>query len=362
MLRKNTAQIIATMVAILLMTSCSTDASTTAAEAPCTSVAISTEIVSETEVPATETTVETTVTTVEPVEETLAETSVSTEAPVEETSTISETTPVVTTTAEEVEETKAVSIVETETTVPQDPVEGSKKEETKVVKTDKSEKKTTKVSKKKTKKPSEETRVVLDVKNIQQLPELPAGCEVTSTTIVMNYEGIKVDKMTLLSYLPMMQWPDKNDRWASPWDVFVGNPKLSYYGCYSPVIIKTVENAFEASDITSYEVVDLSGSTLEELYAQIDDGHPVIVWATMFMKESYTGRSSWTLQDGSTFHWRSNEHCLVLIGYDLEKNTVILSDPYDERGTVEYDADLFETRYEELYEQALIIRRIPKKK
>lgn len=200
-------------------------------------------------------------------------------------------------------------------------------------------------------------RVVLPVENIQQLPELPAGCEVTSTTIVMNYEGIKTDKMVLETYLPKMKYPDENGRWSSPWEKFVGDPKLSYYGCYSPVIIETVESCLKKNNIDSFEIVDISNSSMDDLYAQIDDGHPVIVWATMFMKASYTGRSSWTLQDGTKFNWRSNEHCLVLIGYDTKKNTVILSDPYDSKGTVEYDADLFETRYTELYKQALIIRR-----
>lgn len=204
--------------------------------------------------------------------------------------------------------------------------------------------------------PENESRVVLNVKNIQQLPELPAGCEVTATTIVMNYEGIDIDKMTLLKYLPKMQCPDENGRWDSPWKVFVGDPEVGRYGCYSPVIIDTVKEALAAKDITSYEVVDLSGSSIDELYLQIDNGHPVIVWATTFMKESYIG-ASWELQDGSNFNWRSKEHCLVLIGYDVKNNTVILSDPYDESGTVEYDADLFEKRYKELYEQALVIQK-----
>lgn len=205
--------------------------------------------------------------------------------------------------------------------------------------------------------PKKETRVVLDVKNIQQLPELPAGCEITSATMVLNYEGIDIDKMTLETYLTKMKQPDKNGRWASPWDVFIGDPKASRYGCYSSVIIKTVEKFFKANDITSYEIVDVSGSSIEELCAQIDSGHPVIVWATTSMKKSWIG-ASWKLQDGSTFNWRTKEHCLVLIGYDTDKNTVILSDPYDERGTVEYDMDLFEKRYKELYEQALVIQEI----
>ena len=39
---------------------------------------------------------------------------------------------------------------------------------------------------KETKKQRKES-VKLDVKNIQQLPEYRSGCEITSTTIVLNY-------------------------------------------------------------------------------------------------------------------------------------------------------------------------------
>lgn len=340
----------------------------------CSNSTTADEIVTKTaEVSSTSAVLETTtaVSTVALAEETVS--TVSTEVPIEETTTVtsSETTATTTTAVtsfEKVEETtipitKAETFVEVSNEVEVATVATSKSETVvtsvqKVTETSVSKSETKKEPEATTNKSSKkETRVVLPVENIQQLPELPAGCEVTATTIVMNYEGIKVDKMVLATYLPMMQYPDENGLWESPWNKFVGNPKLSYYGCYAPVIIETVESCLENNNIDSFEVVDISNSSMEELYAQIDDGHPVIVWATMFMKASYTGRSSWTLQDGTKFNWRSNEHCLVLIGYDTDKNTVILSDPYDSKGTVEYDADLFETRYTELYKQALIIRR-----
>lgn len=300
-----------------------------------TLVGESSSYISVTSVETTATTTETSVTTVEsivattvaPIETTIATVGSTVETSAPETSTTKETTSVV---SEEVIENVTTIVTETLTTISEFVSDVEKP-----------------------------ARVVLPVENIQQLPELPAGCEVTATTIVMNYEGIKVDKMTLMTYLPMMQAPDENGLWESPWNKFVGNPKYNYYGCYSPVIIETVESCLETNDIKGFEVVDLRDSSMEDLYAQIDEGHPVIVWATMSMVASRNG-NSWYLQDGSKYTWRANEHCLVLIGYDTEKNTVILSDPYDKRGTVEYDADLFETRYTELYKQALVIKRTDK--
>lgn len=200
-------------------------------------------------------------------------------------------------------------------------------------------------------------RVQLEVKNIQQLPELPSGCEITSTTIVLNYLGFDVDKLTLMKYMPMMKAPDENDRWDSPWNVFIGSPDATRFGAYSPVIKTTIESYFSENEIKDYKVIDLKGSSVTELYDQLDAGYPVIVWATIAMNPSAPGKQ-WTLQDGTTFTWLSPEHCLVLIGYDLENETLIFSDPFDERGTVEYPYETFEKRYIELFQQALVVRPI----
>lgn len=200
-------------------------------------------------------------------------------------------------------------------------------------------------------------RIQLDVKNIQQLPDLPSGCEITSTTIVLNYLGFDVDKLTLIDYMSIMEAPDENGLWESPWNVFIGSPYSTRFGVYSTAIKDTIESYFVKNNIEDYEVLDLKDSSVMDLYSHIDDGYPVIVWATISMNPSAPGKQ-WLLQDGTTFTWISPEHCLVLIGYDLEKETVIFSDPFDERGTVEYPYETFETRYNELFRQALVIRPI----
>ena len=50
----------------------------------------------------------------------------------------------------------------------------------------------------------------------------------------------------------------------------------------------------------------------------------------------------------------SNEHCLLLIGYNKEKNVVYTCDPL--RGNVTYNMDLFNERYIQMGSQSVIIK------
>lgn len=199
-------------------------------------------------------------------------------------------------------------------------------------------------------------RVMLHVKNIQQLPELPMGCEVVSGSIALQWYGFKVDKFTLLEYLPMMKQPTKDGVWGDPNKVFVGNPRTQKWGCYSPVIKKAIEDYFKANMIDDYEVVSLNGSKFTDLYQEIDDGNPVIIWVTTSMQNLEKG-DTWKLEDGSSFTWTLHEHCVCLIGYDTENDTVIISDPYDINGTVEYPRKTVEKVYKQLNNMALVIHK-----
>ena len=68
---------------------------------------------------------------------------------------------------------------------------------------------------------------------LNQLPELPTGCEVTSLTMVLNYLGYDADKTDIAAnYLEKGDYPD-----ANPNTTFVGTPfDKASYGCFAPVI------------------------------------------------------------------------------------------------------------------------------
>ena len=52
--------------------------------------------------------------------------------------------------------------------------------------------------------------------------------------------------------------------------------------------------------------------------------------------------------------WIGEEHCMVLYGYDEQKDMLLVADPLV--GNTQYERELFEERYKELFMQAVIIR------
>ena len=91
----------------------------------------------------------------------------------------------------------------------------------------------------------------------------------------------------------------------------------------------------------------------EMLYAQLANGHPVIVWTCFDYNVSEIKYNEVVLDDGTVFTWPRNEHCVALAGYDIVKRTVTLADPT--YGIVERDMDKFEDYYKRYYYQAVVI-------
>jgi hypothetical protein len=51
---------------------------------------------------------------------------------------------------------------------------------------------------------------LVNVPHIQQMPELPRGCEVTSLAMLLQYAGVSVDKMTLANEITTISFRDSN--------------------------------------------------------------------------------------------------------------------------------------------------------
>ena len=182
---------------------------------------------------------------------------------------------------------------------------------------------------------------------INQLPELPTGCEITSLAMVLRHLGCDCDKLDLAdNYL------DKGELGKTdPRKAFVGDPASirDSRGCYAPVIAETANKYLKAQGL-EYRAKDVSGSELEELFEYIRSGTPVIIWGTMDCAP-VSPTDEWEI-DGETIRWLRPEHCTVLVGYD--DTQIFEADPY--YATVKpYDIEIFRKAFNDMHKQAVVI-------
>ncbi|SMQ84339.1 Uncharacterized protein YvpB [Bacillus sp. OV166] len=103
----------------------------------------------------------------------------------------------------------------------------------------------------------------LNVPLINQRPELPTGCEITAVTMMLQYKGVRVDKVTLAKKMPRHS--------SNPNLGYVGNPfTKSGWTIYPPALMGLVKNyAGSAKNLTG-----ASNGTIEK---QLVNNKPVVV-------------------------------------------------------------------------------------
>lgn len=186
-----------------------------------------------------------------------------------------------------------------------------------------------------------------------QFPEFPTGCESLSAVMALRHAGctISVDDF-VDKHLPKdlhFYYKDGQLYGPNPYTHFLGNPRSEKaYGCMAPVI----KRAMNACLPDTHRAVDVTGTSLQALCRQyINKDKPVLLWVAIYMMETKPGRS-WRLENGDMFTWPTNEHCMVLVGYD--RNNYFLNDPYS--GTVlTYPKSRVEGCYAALGQQAVVI-------
>lgn len=192
------------------------------------------------------------------------------------------------------------------------------------------------------------TSCTLDVECILQNPELPTGCEVTALATVLNYCGFEIDKVDLCdNYMPISSTADRTFS-----EAYIGDPRADNgFGCYAPVIAVTAENYFNDID-SNWRALDLSGTEFRDLFYQIENGRPVVIWASMGLKNVIL-EHKWTTPEGNEAWFASLEHCMVLTGYDIDEGIVYAADPL--KGSMEYSLEQFESVYNQMNRQAVVI-------
>lgn len=184
-------------------------------------------------------------------------------------------------------------------------------------------------------------------KPICQYPELPNGCEITSLTMVLYYNGYHFKKENLSD-----KYLDKGEVGTVDFrEAFEGDPRDSNsYGCYAPVIVNTANKYLRAKE-SKLKALDISETDFNELFNYTDAGIPVIIWCTYELKQGHFS-VTWHVNDRD-LTWYTPEHCMVLLGQ--KGDNAITADPaYGEIKV--YSKRLLEKRYNELFKQAVIIQ------
>lgn len=199
---------------------------------------------------------------------------------------------------------------------------------------------------------------VLEVLYIDQTERWVYGCESVSTVMLLQHFGVDMDPDTFIDcYLPRAQSSEKDGvmHAADPTYFYINEPRdLTGWGCYAPCIANALDAIIKAKQLP-YQVVNETGKTAKELCDQyIDQGIPVVFWATLDFMPVPAETTQWILPDGKTFTWKSNEHCLLLVGYDEEN--YYFNDPWHNHGCCPYPKALVEQRHrdQDLYAVTLI--------
>ena len=201
---------------------------------------------------------------------------------------------------------------------------------------------------------------ILNVPYLTQIYDYPNGCESVSTVMALNYVGIDITVDEFIEkYLDMSPLPEMIDGelWGySPWDYFVGDPRL-YSGlcCYAPVIVNALEKFV---DIEEYEILELYNVPIEDLCRDyIMNNVPVIFFGTMYMNTPYVPGWCWNVidgEEGEVFYWTDPMHCLLLVGYD--DGYYYFNDPTAGK-QVAYSKSDTEAAYKGMFEQAVVVRK-----
>jgi uncharacterized protein YvpB len=198
-------------------------------------------------------------------------------------------------------------------------------------------------------------RVLIQVPVLSQKPELYNGCEVTSTTMLLQWAGVNVTKLQAADILEKDPTPVQKDTngtityWGNPNTGFVGDitgANIGYAVYHGPIV-----------DLINYylpgKAVDLTGSSFDQILAYVSSGKPVVVWNTSFFNKT-NNWVTWQSPIGSV-NATFDEHCVLLVGYDISKNVVYINDPLDGTQAKAVPMDGFEQAWEQLGSQAVSI-------
>ncbi|WP_462409495.1 C39 family peptidase [Neobacillus sp. Marseille-QA0830] len=190
--------------------------------------------------------------------------------------------------------------------------------------------------------------VINDVPLVQQMPELSRGCEVTSLTMMLQYAGVSIDKLTLAKEITTVPFRYQSGLKGNPNDGFVGNIytfNKSGYAVYHGPIADLAEKYLPG------KIVDLSGQSIDSVYEMVKQGSPVwVITNSRFSSLPDSEFSTWSTPSGQV-KITYREHSVLIVGYD--DTYVYINDPLAEQPYKAVSRANFEASWTQMGSQAI---------
>lgn len=195
----------------------------------------------------------------------------------------------------------------------------------------------------------------LNVPLIRQYPELPRGCEVTSLAMLLQYNDVDVDKMTLAKKIKKdttAYYKDNKGRiyYGNPYDGFVGdmyNIKNNGYGVYHGPITEL------AKEYVGDSVMDLTGVDFNDIIYFLKNGYPVwVITNASYKPLDDTYFEIWHTPSGIV-KTTKKLHAVVITGIDEEN--IYINDPFSNYPNKAVNKNDFKLAWEQMGHQAVTI-------
>jgi uncharacterized protein YvpB len=182
--------------------------------------------------------------------------------------------------------------------------------------------------------------MILNVPVVLQNPELPAGCEVTSLTMALQYKGVAIDKLTLAMKMPFTKTLDPNQG-------YVGSPYNGTGYTINPVKLQELAKVYRSNS------ADLTGSSITTIEKEVRAGNPVLVWYTIGYG-NVIDLNNFKYQNGKKYWWPQPLHCIVVTG--VSSTGFYINDPLNGNKNYMIDKDRFNQVYSGMGKRALVVR------
>ena len=168
--------------------------------------------------------------------------------------------------------------------------------------------------------PALPTKNVISVPYISQVYPVyaPVGCEPTSLLMGLQAKGYATN-VTLRQFLDAMPKTTSN-----PAKGFVGSP-------YRADPTKKTRTTIYPTKLAEYgrqygNVIDLTGATTQQIQLEVLSGNPVVAYVTLYWQTPYYRYYN---IEGQTQRLLSNNHAVLVCGYNAANHTYYIADPYN---------------------------------